>query len=195
MTKPVQFFSVKETATRLGVTAKALRVYEEAGLVSPKRNAAGWRVYGPEELTRLHFVLALKGFGLTLADIGAVIGENADLAALLAMQEEALERTAAITSKALALIRTAREKLAAQGELTSDDLIALTKETAMSGKPSDPEMERLIDRHFSTAQKEKLHARAWTAKDQEAASQRWAALFAEAEKLRALGDPASPASA
>jgi len=42
------------TARRLGLTVRALRVYERHGLVQPGRTAAGWRVYGPAEIARLH---------------------------------------------------------------------------------------------------------------------------------------------
>jgi len=37
---------------RLGVSAKALRLYEQRGLIAPLRTAAGWRVYGPDEMAR-----------------------------------------------------------------------------------------------------------------------------------------------
>ncbi len=54
-----------ETARFLGVTVKALRLYERHGLVRPVRTASEWRTYGPAELARLHQVLALKRLGLT----------------------------------------------------------------------------------------------------------------------------------
>jgi DNA-binding transcriptional MerR regulator len=45
-----QFLNPSEAANRLGVSAKALRVYEQRGLVAPVRTAAGWRAYGPNEI-------------------------------------------------------------------------------------------------------------------------------------------------
>lgn len=50
-----------EVARRLGVSGKALRLYEARGLVRAGRTAAGWRVYGPEQIARRHPILALKG--------------------------------------------------------------------------------------------------------------------------------------
>src|ERR1700730_10950605 len=79
------------TARRLGLTVRALRVYERHGLVQPARTAAGWRLYGPAEIARLHQVIALKRLGLTLAQIALLIsGRGVDLAHVLALQEQEL---------------------------------------------------------------------------------------------------------
>jgi DNA-binding transcriptional MerR regulator len=64
-----RFLSPKEAAARLGVSVRALRLYERHGLVRPPRTAAGWRVYGQVEIARLHQVLALKSLGLPLARV------------------------------------------------------------------------------------------------------------------------------
>lgn len=45
--------SPSETAKALGLTVRALRVYEAKGLVRPFRSRAGWRAYGPDALERL----------------------------------------------------------------------------------------------------------------------------------------------
>jgi len=44
--------SASAAAARLGVSVKALRLYERHGLVAPERTPAGYRVYGPDELAR-----------------------------------------------------------------------------------------------------------------------------------------------
>ena len=73
-------------AERLGVSPKALRVYERAGLVRPHRTDAGWRAYGPDQQARLHQVLVLKRLGLTLARIGELLsGRLKSLDAVLAV--------------------------------------------------------------------------------------------------------------
>ena len=41
----MSFLSPADAARRLGVSAKALRLYEQHGLVAPGRTAAGWRAY------------------------------------------------------------------------------------------------------------------------------------------------------
>jgi len=86
-----RFLSPSETARRLGVGVRALRLYERRGLVCPGRTHAGWRLYGPNEIERLHQVLTLKSLGLSLARITQLLGGRvADLPALLALQEDVL---------------------------------------------------------------------------------------------------------
>ena len=66
---------------------RALRVYERRGLIKPARSAKGWRLYGPEELIRLNSIVALKDFGLTLAQIRKAFGASPPaLAQILDMQ-------------------------------------------------------------------------------------------------------------
>ncbi len=52
MDPSASFLSASEAASRLGVSAKALRLYEQCGLIAPIRSAAGWRAYGPDEMRR-----------------------------------------------------------------------------------------------------------------------------------------------
>ena len=136
-----RWFGPAEMGERLGVSPKALRVYERAGLVRPARTAAGWRAYGPDQQARLHQVLALKRLGLSLARIGELLaGRLASLDAVLALQQQVLETRRAETDRGLALLAAARAKLARDGALSPDDLTHLTRETAVSDKMSDEEM-------------------------------------------------------
>ena len=52
---PSEFLSAADCASRTGLTARALRVYEEFGLIAPRRSAGGWRQYGPHDLMKLYF--------------------------------------------------------------------------------------------------------------------------------------------
>ena len=53
MSPAARFLNAAEAASRLGVSVKALRLYERRGLITPGRTAAGWRAYGPEESHRV----------------------------------------------------------------------------------------------------------------------------------------------
>jgi DNA-binding transcriptional MerR regulator len=119
-------------ARRFGVSVKALRVYERAGLLKPARTVAGWRIYRQLELERLSAILALKQLGLPLKRIGELLKGEGDLAAALALQEAALEAAKADAEDALRLVRAARAKLAAQRSLSPDELSHLVRSTAMS---------------------------------------------------------------
>lgn len=190
--RPETLMTVAETAERLGVTPRALRLYERKGLVTPRRTAAGWRVYGRAELERLHVVIALKAMGVPLARIGEQLRSGAaDLAAVLAAQETALLADKVRTARALKLVRAARARLADTSSLTSDELIELTKETAMAEWKSTPEVEALFHKHYTPEQLAAFAQRPWSEADQAALSERWGALVARAEAMVG-GDPGSP---
>ena len=67
MSSSARCLNPSEAARRLGVSTKALRLYEERELVAPDRSAAGWRAYGPEAMAQAAEVVALRGLGLSLA--------------------------------------------------------------------------------------------------------------------------------
>src|SRR5262245_24647545 len=114
--------SPAETARRFGISIKALRLYESRGLLKPLRTQSGWRTYGPDQIARLHQILALKRLGLSLASIGQLLASADTLEAVLALQDQALVRESRRIGKALALIRAARAKLKRGQTLSIDDL-------------------------------------------------------------------------
>ena len=125
--------SPSETARRLGVGVRALRLYERKGLVRPGRTPAGWRVYGPSEIERLHQVLTLKSLGLPLARITQLLGgREADLPALLALQEDVLTTRINDLQRARKSVQAARAKVSRDSRLSLEDLIDLVRETTMS---------------------------------------------------------------
>ncbi len=62
MTPSDLFLSPTEAAVQLGVSAKALRVYEQRGLLMPLRTSAGWRTYGTQQMARGREIVALRGW-------------------------------------------------------------------------------------------------------------------------------------
>lgn len=80
-------------ARLLGTTERALRYYEQRGLLRPADiSAAGHRRYDPSALRRVRRVLALRKLGLSLATIGTVLaGDNqSNIAAVLRTQAQRL---------------------------------------------------------------------------------------------------------
>jgi len=73
-----QFVNPSEAAKRLGVSIKALRLYEQHGLIAPARTAAGWRAYGPDEMTRVAEIMALRELGLSLSQVARVLGGDSE---------------------------------------------------------------------------------------------------------------------
>lgn len=189
--------SPAEAARRLGVTIKALRLYERHGLVKPQRTGADWRVYGPEQMARLHQVLALKRMGLSLGRIAELLaGKAASLGSVLALQEQVLSGESARVAHALALVRAARARLSKGESLSIDDLTTLTKETTMTAKASGEELRTLmqphIAKHFSPDELTELKSHAY---DPAATQSEWDGLIANARAMVARGEnPASPAA-
>lgn len=64
-------YTITELAREFDITPRAIRFYEDQGLLSPSREGAGGRtrVYGARDRTRLKLTLRGKRLGLTLSEI------------------------------------------------------------------------------------------------------------------------------
>jgi len=61
---------VGELAKAVGKTVRAMHLYEELGLLEPRgRSEGGFRLYGPEAIDRIHWIVKLQAIGFTLAEI------------------------------------------------------------------------------------------------------------------------------
>jgi len=65
-------FSISELANEFDVTPRAIRFYEDHGLLAPER-AGQRRIYSPRDRTRLKLTLRGKRLGLTLSEIRELI--------------------------------------------------------------------------------------------------------------------------
>src|ERR1043165_3052124 len=65
-------FSISDLAREFDVTPRAIRFYEDQGLISPRR-AGQRRIYTPRDRTRLKLTLRGKRLGLTLSEIRELI--------------------------------------------------------------------------------------------------------------------------
>jgi DNA-binding transcriptional MerR regulator len=118
-----QFLNPSEAAIRLGVSAKALRLYEQRGLIAPIRTAAGWRTYGPGEMARAAEIAALRALGLGLSQVAGVPrGDAKSLEPALSAHQSMLEgrvRQLADTLEKVRRLRAdlSRDQMPAAGEL------------------------------------------------------------------------------
>jgi serine/threonine protein phosphatase PrpC/DNA-binding transcriptional MerR regulator len=71
----VKLLTIGEFARASRLSPKALRLYDELGLVRPLRvdEWSGYRYYAPDQLERAHLVAWLRRLGMPLAQIGAVV--------------------------------------------------------------------------------------------------------------------------
>ena len=65
-------FSISELAREFEITPRAIRFYEDHGLLAPRR-AGQRRIYSPRDRTRLKLTLRGKRLGLSLSEIRELI--------------------------------------------------------------------------------------------------------------------------
>lgn len=67
-----------ELAWKAGVNPETVRFYERQGLLpEPVRSASGYRLYEPEDATRLHFIKRAQEIGFTLKDLSEMLNLDA----------------------------------------------------------------------------------------------------------------------
>ena len=67
-----QTYSITDLCSEFGVTARALRFYEDEGLIAPRRHGLA-RIYSWRDRARLAWILRGKRVGFSLADIREMI--------------------------------------------------------------------------------------------------------------------------
>ncbi len=67
-----EHFSISDLCTEFQVTARALRFYEDEGLISPERRGTQ-RIYSHRDRARLAWILRGKRVGFSLAEIREMI--------------------------------------------------------------------------------------------------------------------------
>ncbi len=66
---------IGELARGSGLAPSAIRYYEQLGLLpEPARTASGYRSYSSDAVYRLTFIRSAQAVGLTLAEVGQVLG-------------------------------------------------------------------------------------------------------------------------
>ncbi len=68
-------YTITELAREFDITPRAIRFYEDQGILSPSREGAGGRnrVYTPRDRTRLKLTLRGKRLGLSLSEIKSLV--------------------------------------------------------------------------------------------------------------------------
>ncbi len=123
-----EFLNPSEAARRLGVSTKALRLYEKRGLITPLRTTAGWRTYGPKEMARAAEVVSLRELNLSLAEVaGVMAGDPEGLEPALAAHQVALEGRIDQLAGSLEKLRALRAKLAMGQMPAGADLVEMLR--------------------------------------------------------------------
>ena len=125
-------YSIGRFASIGRVSVRMLRHYDEIGLLAPAHvdPSTGYRSYAPEQLNRLADVMRLRGLGLGLAEITAVLragdGDPAARALLVSAREELRRSIAADTDR---LARFDAYLRRTEGAAVSEDTITVNYES------------------------------------------------------------------
>nr|WP_204261758.1 MerR family transcriptional regulator [Blastococcus saxobsidens] len=101
---------IGEIAARSGVSVRALRYYEEQGLLDAERTASGQRRYPENAVDRVRFIQQLYAAGLTSKDVLALLPCVHTGVATPAMMALLLEQRGRI-DRQIAELSKARERL------------------------------------------------------------------------------------
>ena len=128
MSPPAGNLSPLKAAAKLGVSAKALRLYEQRGLIAPGRTSAGWRAYGPDEMARATEIVSLRALGLSLAQVARVLnGDSGDLDAGLGAHEARLHVQAQTIAATLEKVRRLRLDISRGVQLSAAELAGIVE--------------------------------------------------------------------
>jgi DNA-binding transcriptional MerR regulator len=163
-----------------GISRTTLLYYESAGLLRPaRRSAAGYRLYGPNDLDRVRRIRQLRSAGLTLEDIKRLLDEPATGAAgVLSRRLEAISgEIEALRDHQLAILRLLAS-FSPQDErkemMTKEKWVEMMRKTGFSDEDmhrwhrvfetSDPEEHELFLRYLQIPEQEIRQIREWSRK-------------------------------
>lgn len=150
-TEKTDKLTAAECARRTGLTVRALRVYERLKLLKPARSGNGWRLYGPDELVRLNTIVALKNFGLSLAQIRKVCcNPPPALSDILDMQLKVWAARRMAADRVIEQIHAASARLRTRALLSIDELCELLRNSEMTNLQAITR--ELINQHITPEQ-------------------------------------------
>jgi MerR family transcriptional regulator, thiopeptide resistance regulator len=172
-------------AKATGLTARALHHYDEIGLLVPsERSAAGYRLYSDGDLRRLYRIVALRGMGFTLDEIGTtLLRDGEDPRPVVRRQLERID----------AQVRLAEQLRSRLTRIL--DLLDRAVEPSTDAFVEAIEVMTRMERYYTPEQLEQLSRRADALGEEgmRRAQEDWARLIAEVEAERQAGtDPADP---
>lgn len=100
---------IGELARLTGLTVRTLHHYDSIGLLSPSaRTQAGYRLYQHGDMARLHRIMALRKFGLSLAEIATSLARSdlplsSIVARQIAMLDQQLAQARSLRTRLLVL--------------------------------------------------------------------------------------------
>lgn len=144
---------IGELAKRTGVTIRALRHYDEIGLLAPSsRSEGGFRLYSVEDVGKLYRIQALCRLNLPLAEVQKILKSgNATFPDVMEKQIAFLDHQISHTVALRDHLAELQSRLHQSGALSMDDWVAaLAQMSALSKYFNDEERRALAARRASS---------------------------------------------
>ncbi len=150
-------YKIGEVATRMGISVRTLRHYDEVGLLKPSsRTEAGHRLYTDRDIVRLQRIVALRKNGFSLAHIRTVLSGNVDegfktleaqatrLRQQIAQQQEVLKNVEAALDFKEMFTRFKKPDIEPVKARSGELFAALTAEMERGTDPKAPRVQELV---------------------------------------------------
>jgi MerR family transcriptional regulator, thiopeptide resistance regulator len=175
-------WKIGELARIAGVTVRTLHHYDSIGLLRPsERTGGGHRIYSEADVQRLYRLLALRGVGLPLEEIGPLLDREDSPRDTVRRHLGRLEQQLG----ALEELRLRLTRLLAsldEGEVSTQRFLDAMEAMTMVEKYYTPEQLQQLEQRRNQLGEEKIKE----------VEQEWADLYARLRELREAGvDPAA----
>jgi transcriptional activator, tipA family, putative len=111
----MDMYHIKEASQLLGTSIRTLHHYDKIGLLMPKKDNNGYRIYSRSDIELLHIILTYRSLGLSLKEIFDLLNRSeGNTLSLLQVQLQYLhqeqERLALLLSTLLKTLQAHQEK-------------------------------------------------------------------------------------
>lgn len=146
-------YSIGKFAELSGIPIRTLHYYEEVGLLCPRRQDNGHRIYGSADLITLQKIIGLKSLGFSLERIRQFIHHREPemkLADALRIQQQALQAARVELDKSLEIIERLQAILQREGELEHEMMFLLIRNMLREDKQRSWAAEHLSEHTATT---------------------------------------------
>jgi len=175
---------VGQLANHSGLTVRTLHHYDQIGLLTPsERTAAGYRLYGRDDVARLTQILLLRRLNLSLAEIGEILARpESSLKETIGQQISHLRERIEFQDQLVRRLEAIYQRLEHSERVSIDQLTQLMEMMAMFEKYYSPEQMEYLEKRKQELGEKKIRA----------AETEWPQLIARMQDEMAKGtDPGS----
>jgi DNA-binding transcriptional MerR regulator len=171
---------IGKLAKMADVSVRALRHYEAMGLLTPSYDPQnGRRRYTRSDVSQVMKITALKTAGLSLRQIGDLLGGGLELSVAVDVQIKQLQALRDKTKSALAVLENAKIRLLNGQTLDVDLLCQMIRSNPMTEHP----LTEVAKEYFDDAQMQKIRDRGTSPAQLDGYTAQWSDLIARVQIL------------